>query len=204
LGRPLPLETDLVVAPAGVGKWSLLNPSDGDAVILEASTWEADFAATSAITIEQAEAARAEFGIADEDHPAPHCCSCGVGPESLRVQAGPLGDGRWATPFRVGADRLIGGRVDESLIWMAVDCACGWYTGQSTTSSGGTAGSGVTVQLAVDVLAPIQPDTDYAIVAWCGDYPADWDGRKRGAAAAVFDADGALVVQSRSFWVRPG
>ena len=59
------------------------------------------------------------------------------------------------------------------------------------------------MNLAVDIVEPLRADAEYALVAWHGDHHPDWEGRKRGAAAAVFDAAGELVAQSRSFWVRP-
>ena len=81
---------------------------------------------------------------------------------------------------------MIDGEVDLSLVWMAMDCSCGWYI----SHSGPDQRKAVTVQFAVDVHEPIFPETDYALVAWNGDYDAGWDGRKRGAAAALFDAAG--------------
>jgi hypothetical protein len=200
LRSPLPLDADLVVSQPDEDRWTLVAAARPETVILEATRWDAHFVTTEPVSVEQAAHARAAFPLSDDEHPAPHCCSCGIGPDSLQVHAGPLGDGRWATPFRIPEHRLVDGAIDESLIWMAIDCACGWFTGHS----GERPGSGVTVQFAVDVLAPVQPDTDYALVAWHGDYAPDWEGRKRGAAAMLFDEHGNAVAQSRSFWVRPG
>lgn len=198
LRSPLPLDIDLDVI-AHEDRWTLIDPSRPDVVILEAERWDATYPTTGVVTIEQAADARSRFPCADDGHPAPHCCSCGTGEDSLRVHAGPLSDGRWATPFRLPERTLIDGAVDLSLVWMAVDCACGFFT----SHSGDQGGRGVTVQLAVDICGPIEPETDYALVAWHGDYEPDWQGRKRGAAAAMFDASGNCVVQSRSFWLRP-
>lgn len=213
LRRPIPLDTDLVVRPAtvrGGGQgWILAVPDELDQPILEASAWTPDVASTEPVTIEAAEAARARHAMDAADHPAPHCLSCGLGPESLRVHAGPLdeGDGpleegagvaRYATPLRIPVDPSTG-EADESLVWMAIDCACGWFTSRS----GASPGSGVTVQYAVEIVAPLEPETDYVLVAWHGDGPADWDGRKRTSAAVVFDAAGAVMARSRSLWVRP-
>lgn len=198
LRRPLPLNTDLVVAQTGDEEWSLIIPAEPDLPILEARLWDPDCPTTTPVSIADAEAARAAAGIDPAHHPAPHCMSCGVEEGSLRVHAGPLGDGRWASPLQlpsIGSD----GDVDHSLVWMAVDCASGWYTGQD---SGGP-GTGVTVQFAVDVVEPLEADTPYALVAWHGDHAPSWDGRKRGAAAAVFNSEGTCVVRARSFWVRP-
>ena len=201
LRSPLPLDTDLVVDQPDEGRWTLVDPAAPETVILEATRWEANYATTTPVSIDEAASAREAFPLTADNHPAPHCYSCGIGPDSLRVHAGPLGDGRWATPFRVPADRTIDGALDMSLAWMAVDCACGWFTAHSGDQNGGR---GVTVQFAVDIVGTIEADTDYSLVAWHGDYAPDWEGRKRGAAAAMFDADGAVVAQSRSFWVRPG
>jgi len=123
--------------------------------------------------------------------------SGGVQGRALSVLAGLLGDGRWASPLRMREWSLIDGEVDVSLLWMAMDCSCGWYISQS----GPDRRKAVTVQFAVDVHEPIAPETDYALVAWNGDYDSGWDGRKRGSAAALFDAAGTQVASSRSFWV---
>ena len=134
-----------------------------------------------------------------DDHPVPHCFSCGLQPDSMHVHSGPLRDGRWATDWTVpywAAD--ADGTVDEGVLWAAIDCSQAWYA----TNAGGRR-HGVTVQLAVDVEVPLQPGATYAVVAWAGDYPDDWEGRKRGACGALFDELGRCVARSRSFWVAP-
>jgi len=196
LRSPIPLETDLHVVQDG-DRWHLVDPADPSTVIMEATRWDASYPSGNAVSIDDAAAAREAFPLAGESHPAPHCMSCGVHDRSLNVHAGPLGDGRWASPLRMPEWSLIDGEVDLSLVWMAMDCSCGWYI----SHSGPDQRKAVTVQFAVDVHEPIFPETDYALVAWNGDYDAGWDGRKRGAAAALFDAAGKQVASSRSFWV---
>lgn len=196
LRNPIPLETDLDIV-YHEDSWRLVDPSDPATVILEATRWEPSFASTSPVTIDDAAAARQGFPLSIDDHPAPHCLSCGFGEHSLRVHAGSLGDGRWATPFRAPARSAPDGVFDMSLLWMAMDCSSAWYISHSSPDER----QSVTVQFAVQAHRPIETETDYALVAWNGDYPPEWDGRKRGAAAALFDADGACVAQSRSFWV---
>ena len=198
LRSPIPLDTDLDIVHHD-DRWQLVNPSDPGTVILEATRWDPDYATTTPISIDQAAEARESFPMTAETHPAPHCLSCGTHDHSLQVHAGPLPDGRWATPLRLPEWSLIDGKVDMSLVWMAVDCSCGWYISGSSAAQA----RAVTVQFAVDVVAPIEPETDYALISWHGDYSPDWDGRKRGAAAALFDAGGDLVASSRSFWVAP-
>lgn len=192
----IPLDTALDVVHLD-DRWHLLDPTDPETVIMEATRWEPDFSTTEPVTFDAAEQARQGFAVSAEDHPAPHCVSCGLDEPTLRVQAGPLGDGRWATPFLAPAWAARDGIVDTSLIWMAMDCSCGWYI----SGSSDVARSAVTAQFAVQIHQPIKIDTPYALVAWHGDYEPGWDGRKRGAAAALFDTSGACVAQSRSFWI---
>ena len=196
LKNPIPLEVDLDVVHQR-DCWHLVDPATPDAVILEATRWQANYPSTEPVTVDQAEIARAGFPVLPDEHPAPHCLSCGLGERSLRVQAGPLGDGRFATPFRAPEWTVTDGAVDLSLLWMAMDCSCGWYISHSVPEKR----QAVTVQFAVEVHEPIHVAQDYALVAWNGDHEPGWDGRKRGAAASLFAADGTCVAQSRSFWV---
>jgi hypothetical protein len=108
-----------------------------------------------------------------------------------------LADGRWATDWTV-PDWAVNaaGTVDEGALWAAIDCAQAWYAG----NAGGRRHS-VTVQLAVEVLEPLEPGVTYSLVAWNGTYDTEWDGRKRGAGGAVFAANGTCVARSSSFWI---
>lgn len=203
LRSAIPLEVDLDVVHADDGCWHLVDPTSPDTTILEASRWEPDYTPTAPVTIAQAEQARNNFPITAETHPAPHCISCGLHETSLNVHVGPIGDGRWASPLRIPSSSPHTQRegqpgLDEGLLWMAMDCACGWYT-----SLDGGHRRGVTVQFAVSIYQELALDTDYALVAWNGDYEPHWEGRKRGAAAALFDDSGTCVAQSRSFWIAP-
>lgn len=192
----IPLDTALDVVHRDDG-WQLVDPGSPEAVIMQATRWEPDYSMTTPVSIEEAERARSAFMMSAEDHPAPRCVSCGLHDSSLRVHAGPLGDGRWATPFVASDWAAPNGEVDLSLLWMAMDCSCGWYISGSSSEPR----QAVTAQFAVQVHDTISPDTPYTIVAWNGDYEPVWDGRKRGAAAAMFDREGTCVAQSRSFWI---
>lgn len=185
--------------------WTLIDPEAPEIPILEAARWAPAFPATAPVSVAEAEEARSAAGVDIANHPAPHCLSCGLGERSLRVHAGPVGDGRWATPFRIpdwaSAERTdarsgYGSSLDESFLWMALDCSCGWYI-----SNSGEERNAVTVQFAVEVHEPLRAETDYVIVAWSGDHPPEWDGRKRHAAATLFGNDGRVVAQSTSLWV---
>ena len=195
--RPIPLETDLEIRDHESGGWVLVDPSAPNLALLEAHRWEPDCSETSAVSIEEAAHAHTQFPLTLDTHPAPRCFSCGLGSDTMAVHSGPLGDGRWATDWRV-PDWAIddNGVVAESVIWSAMDCAAGWYA-----SLEGPHRHAVTVQLAVQLHDPLQPGMEYSLVSWAGDYEPAWERRKRGAAAALFDEAGSCIAQSRSFWV---
>lgn len=194
---PIPLDTDLEVVETEDG-WDLLDPTtDRPTLIMQAARWDPVFADTPAITIEQAVAGHSAFPLTPLDHPVPHCFSCGVQHDSMGVQAGPLGDGRyttsWSAPkWAIGAD----GKVDGAVLWAALDCTAAWYVGLE----GGTRES-FTVQFAVEVAHAVEPNETYAIVGWNGLGPSGWDGRKRTGASAAFKSDGTCIARASSFWV---
>lgn len=192
---PIPLETALDVIELN-DRWLLVDPAAPDVSILEGTRWEANYSATTAVSVAEADRARNGFVHDETTHPAPLCWSCGLTPTSMRVHAGPLDDGRWATPWRA-PDWAIddGGAIDPAAVWASVDCATAWFIG------GVEARRVLTVQYAVEIASELRAGEDYALVAWAGDYPDGWDGRKRGGAAELFDGDGRSVARSRSFWL---
>ena len=191
----VPLERDLHVVEAGEGL-DLMDPADGR-LIMAARPWVPDPPKTAPVSIAEARAARARCPFANERHPVPFCFSCGLQPDSMNTHAGPLGDGRVATDWRPPAWAVDDdGAVDAGVIWAALDCASGFYV-----SADGEKQISFTAQYAVEVLTPLDPSETYAIVAWSGEAPAAWDGRKRRAAAAAFDSRGRMTAYARSFWV---
>ncbi len=198
LRAPIPLDTDLTIVETGDEHdrgWELVT---GDrAPIMLAARWDPSFPETEPVAIDEANAARARFGATVPEHPVPYCFSCGLQRDSMRVHAGPLGDDRFATDWTV-PDWAVrpGGGVDEGALWAALDCCAAWWVGYSRDAR-----TALTVQYAVEVLAPLEPAADYSLVAWAGDDDAEWDGRKRRAASAAFAADGTCVARSVSLWV---
>lgn len=194
---PIPIETDLRLLREG-DRWLLRDELvEEPVIVMEATRWEPDFPSTAPLSIDEAAAARQRFGAGGAAHPVPYCFSCGLQPDSMQVHAGPVGDGRFATDWRVpgwavGPD----GAVDEGAVWAAIDCTAAWYVGCSTTTK-----VAFTVQYAAEVLEPLDPEGRYALVGWEGDWNGGWNGRKRGAASAAFAADGSCVARSRSLWV---
>ena len=192
--RPIPLETDLAVVQVD-GGWEARHGGD---VILAGVPRTESFVDTEPVPLDAAAIARGHFPAANEIvHPVPDCFSCGPVETSMGVHAGPLqdGSGRFAVDWTV-PDRAGDGRADDALLWTAMDCTSAWYVAYA-----GSRRPAFTVSYAAEVVRPSTIGETLAIVAWRGDYDAAWDGRKRGAAAAAFDADGACVARARSFWV---
>jgi len=199
LHSPVPLERDLVVASDPTGDlWSLSPGRDaGAGPVMTASPLDRIDARTEPVTIDEARRARARFTHLGSRHPVPFCFSCGLQHDSMRVHAAELDDDRYATDWTVpgwavGAD----GAPDGGVVWAALDCASAWYVCQSRGER-----VAFTVRFAAEIVAPIQAGATYALVSWSGNASDDWDGRKRHAAAAAFDADGACVARSVSLWV---
>ncbi len=230
LRSPIPLETELTViangndvwqlgvgehgvGEHGVGEHGVDDTLAGDRlgsprlgfrewrVVLEGRPAPREFATTPAVSIELATQARSRFRGYETEHPAPQCFSCGIHPESMCVHNGPLLDGTgryasdWTPPAWVGG---ANGIVGAETIWAVLDCASGFYVGQDDDRP-----AGVTVQYEVEVLGDVRCGQPHAIVAWNGVHPDHWDGRKRGAASCLFEADGTLLAQTTSFWVAP-
>jgi len=193
--KGIPLETDLPVIEVE-GGWEV---RDGDDTILSAVPRTDPFVDTTPVSIEAAIAAKGRFPAAHEIvHPVPDCFSCGPIEASMGVHAGPLDDGtgRYAVDWTPPAWAENDGVVDPGVLWAALDCTTAWYICYSDGQR-----PAFTVAYGVEILAPIRFGETYAIVGWNGDYPAVWDGRKRGGASAAFDADGVCVARTRSFWV---
>lgn len=192
--RPIPLEADMEVAVTDDG-WELHH--DGEVILAGVSRTE-PFVHTEPVTIAAAVDARRRFPAATEVvHPVPDCFSCGPVETSMGVHAGPLDDGtgRFAVGWTV-PDWGGGGTADDALLWTAMDCTSAWYVAYS-----GSHRPAFTVSYAAEVTRPLRLGETPAVVAWSGAHPTEWDGRKRGAAAAAFDAGGDCVARSRSFWV---
>lgn len=192
----IPLDVDLSVV-GGVDRWELVDPEG--TTIMVATGWDPNFADTEPVTIEAARGARHRFLDTVDEHPVPSCFSCGQLPESMGVHAGPLADGtdRFATDWTV-PDWAVDdhGHVDPGALWAAIDCCAAWWVGWSRERR-----VALTVQYAVEQLHPLEPGATYALVGWAGDHDPEWDGRKRHAASAAFDADGRCVAHSVSFWL---
>jgi hypothetical protein len=193
LRAPPPLDRPLAVTAAG----ERLELRDGDALLAEARAADMVLDAPDSISPSQARAA----SEAGQDHwtaghPFPTCVVCG--PErdpgdGMRVFPGSLGDGRFAADWT--PDESLGdgeGRVRPECVWAALDCP--------TSAPIATFGEGppvVLARLTARLGAPVRVGEPHAIVSW----PLAVDGRKRHAAAALFDSERRLLGSSRALWI---
>lgn len=198
LRAPIPLDAPLEVASVGDG-WELRH---GVTTIMRAAPRSpGGLPQTGAVGVAEAAAAMAGFPGTDGDHEASGCFSCGLGERTMRVWPGPLADGsgrtatRWSPPEWVGdAD----GRVDDAMAWTALDCVQGFFV----NFGAGPRRNSLTVRFEAEVYRPVTVGAEYAIVGFDG-HGRGWEGRKRMAAANIFDAEGRLVAGAASLWVEP-
>lgn len=198
LHAPVPLETDLFVGadPAG-DRWTLDTGREHGRAVMTAVPTGPIVVDTEPVSIAAARRAREQFAHLGPRHPVPFCFSCGLRHDSMRVHAAALDEDRYATDWTVpgwavGPD----GAVDGGVLWAALDCTSAWYVCQSRGER-----VAFTVRYAAEILEPVEAGATYALVGWAGDAAAEWDGRKRHAAAAAFTADGTCVARSVSLWV---
>lgn len=198
LRAPIPLESPLGVVPTSEG-WELRH---GEATIMRAALRPAGgLPETEPVAVAEAEAAMAGFPGTGAEHEAAGCFSCGLGERTMQVWPGSLADGtgrtatRWTPPAWVGDGE---GRVGDAMAWTALDCVQGFFV----NFSDGPRRNSVTVRFEAEVYRPIAVGEHYAIVGFDG-HGTGWEGRKRMAAANVFDAEGRLVASAASLWVEP-
>lgn len=197
LHAPVPLATDLAVHEQDDGRFVAIDPAGGTVIL---SGVPAEFVGSdpAPVTVEEAGAARRRTEVHAGIHGAPNCFSCGLHAESMGVHPGPLDDGRFATdlhppPWAVTDD----GFVEPFVVWAALDCTAGVYVGSVPDDR-----IVVTANYQVKVYRQRIEPGPLAVVAFPID--PDWDGRKRWAGSAAFDADGAIVAEARSLWVSLG
>lgn len=196
LRAAIPLDSPMAVVPTDSG-WDLRR---GEATIMQAvrRSTAGPLPRTEPVAVPDAAEAMSRFAGHDQ-HEAPVCFSCGLGEQSMRVWPGRLADGtprvatRWVPPASVAGDD---GVVDEAIVWTVLDCVQGFYVNYVPERH-----NSLTVRFAAEVVTPVRAGAEYAIVGF-GD-GSGWDGRKRGASANIFDADGNLVAAATSLWVEP-
>ncbi len=195
---PIPIGIDLVVDRDDATGGYTLTDEANETLILSGHPHRFDSPPPASLTVAEAEAARRRAATMTDLPRLPTCFSCGVERESMGVHPGPLADGRFATDltppdWALAAD----GTVEPWAFWAALDCSAGLMMAAGPDGRVAVTGN---YQLKMHQSAVV-PGT-FAVVA----VPVDdgWDGRKRRAASAAFDAAGNLVAQATSLWISIG
>lgn len=197
LRAPPPLDRELAVERTGDG----VVVRDGDTVVAEARAADVDVDPPAPVAFDEAAAAGPHGMFVDAgNHPFPHCFVCGPLREEgdgLRIFAGPVGGGdvlaaSWIPDPGLAADD---GGLPNEVIWSALDCP----------TSGPVANDWnepdfkpiVLARFAVRIDAPVIAGEPHVMLSW----PLAVDGRKREAAAALYDAEGDVCAVSRALWI---
>ena len=195
LRAPPPLERDLGIQERDGATVAL----DGETVIAEARPTELALEAPEPVSMSEAIEADARSSYRDaEGHWFDTCFVCGPSRtegDGLRMFPGALPDGlRYATRLRPDAS-LAGadGVVRPEVVWAALDCP----TSAPIADWDDRRPPSVLARLAVRIDSPLYAGREYVAVSW----PLGEDGRKRSAAAALFDPAGRALAVSRALWI---
>jgi hypothetical protein len=178
LDRPLDVERD-------EGRVRVL---DGARIVAEAVPAEIELELPEPPSYEEAEEASSRYpGF--EEHAFPTCFVCGPAREpgdGLRIFAGPLGDGRVASPW-------VPTEVEAKLVWAALDCpgaiAVGFPDRRETLLG----------RFAVRIDELPEAGERCVVVGW----PLGEEGRKLYAGTALYGDDGRPLAWARATWIEP-
>lgn len=184
LRLPPPLDHPLDVEREG----SRVLVRDGDALVAEALPAEVELDVPEAPTFAEAERASSRYpGF--EQHAFPTCFVCGPEREpgdGLRIFAGPLGDGRVASPW-------IPSEIAPELVWAALDCPGAFAVGFSER------GETVLGRFAARIDEVPDVGERCVVTGW----PLGEEGRKLYAGTALHGEDGRLLACARATWIVP-
>jgi len=184
LRAPPPLDTELTVEHSG----DAVSVSDGDTLVAEGRAAEVDVGPLPE-PVSHAEASRAVSAGIDRwtaNHPFPTCFVCG--PDR------PDGDGLDIFPVDAGGGSYSSPWTPEEpdMVWAALDCP--------TSAPGANWGEGPPIVLArLAVAIDVEPalGEPHVVMSWA----LGREGRKREAAAVLFDRDGTALARSRALWI---
>jgi hypothetical protein len=195
LRTPPPLERPLAVARNG----DRVELRDGDTLVAEGAPAELMLDVPDAVGPDEAGAAVAagrERWAAG--HPFPTCVVCGpkrdpgdgfrIFPVELPGRE-PLFAADW-TPDQSVDDGF--GHVQAECIWAALDCPT-----SAPVANFGRGPAMVLARLTARLGCPVRVGERHAIVSW----PLEVEGRKRHAAAALYDSEGRLLCASQALWI---
>jgi hypothetical protein len=195
LRAPPPLERPLEVVREG----ERVELRDADTLVAEGGPTELLLEVPDAVPRDEVAAAEpAGLERWRADHPFPTCVVCG--PERER------GDGMRIFPARLpDRDGVFGacwtpgeladdgeGFVRPELVWAALDCPT-----SAPVMNDGKDPPVVLASLTARLGCPVRAGEPHTILSW----GLDVDGRKRRAAAALYDPDGIMICVSRALWI---
>ena len=195
LRKPPPLDHPLEIVRDG----ERVELRDGDTLVAEGAPTELLFDVPDAVPRgEVAAAEEAGREIWTADHPFPSCVVCGPTREAgdgMRIFPAALPDrdglfGACWTPGELESDG--DGWVRPELAWAALDCPT-----SAPVANFGEGPPMVLASLAARLGCPVRVGEPHTILSW----GLEVDGRKRRAAAALYDSDGLLTCASRALWI---
>jgi hypothetical protein len=184
LRAPPPLDRPLDVERDG----DVVRVLDGVDLVAEAVSATVELEVPQPPTFDEAEAAAARYPGLDE-HAFPTCFVCGPDREpgdGLRIFAGPLGDGRFASPW-------VPAEVEAKIVWAALDCPGAIAVGFPDR------GETLLGRFAARVDALPEVGERCVVVAW----PLGEDGRKLYAGTALYGETGLPLARARATWIAP-
>jgi hypothetical protein len=191
LRRPIPLDTPLDVQRTAES----VQVMAGETVVAEVVAGGELALDVPRVSPEEARQAAAGYRGTGLDEFA-QCYVCGPEREDAfgvfpaRVGAREVVASPWIPPAWTGDDD---GRTRAEHVWAALDCP----TYYASYLDGPQWSFLVRMQVRID--APVAMGEEHVVVAW----PLGVDGRKRHAAAAVLDRDGAVLALARGLLVEP-
>lgn len=184
LRAPPPLERPLHVERDG----ERLLVRDGAQLVAEGrAAAPLDAEPPRSVSLEEAKAA-SEAGLApwSAAHPFPTCVVCGPEREDgFRVFPGELEDGLFAAPWQ--------GRPAADQVWAALDCPT-----SAPVANFGEGPPMVLARLHAQVERIPAAGEELVLLSW----PLGAEGRKREAAAALMNPEGAVLASARALWIQ--
>jgi hypothetical protein len=192
---PPPLETPLEV----VREDDRVELRDGDTLVAEGRPTELLFDVPDAVPRDEVAAAEQRGRERwTAEHPFPTCVVCGPDREP--------GDGMRIFPADLsGQDMLFGacwtpgesegdgeGCVRPELVWAALDCPT-----SAPVANFAEGPPMVLARLAARIGCPVRVGEPHTILSW----RIEVDGRKRRAAAGLYDSEGVFICASRALWI---
>jgi hypothetical protein len=192
LRAPPPLERPLEIVRTG----ERVEVHDGNTLVATGAPADLLMEVPEAVSPEEARvASRAGRERWASAHPFPTCVVCGPDRQhdGFGLTPGPLAGELFAADWT--PDGSVGdgeGHVRPECVWAALDCP--------TSAPVANFGEGPPVVLAgltARLGCPVRVGEPHAILSW----PLGVDGRKRHAAAAIYDSEGRLLCASRALWI---